>query len=107
MNFRRILLPVYLLVATTQMVNAQTPTTKPAVPDWALPATSTHKQVSPPADFHREAKTTIAPIGIFDGQSDVGAAVIPGSSTYDAATKKYTITSAGYNIWYVRDEFRY
>jgi hypothetical protein len=37
----------------------------------------------------------------------VGSAVIPGESTYDAVSKQYTINSAGYNIWYVRDEFRF
>ena len=47
------------------------------------------------------------PIGAFDGQSDVGAALVPGSASYDAGTKQYTIRSAGYNIWYSRDEFRY
>lgn len=47
------------------------------------------------------------PIGIFQGQSDIGAALVPGSSSYDAALKQYTINSAGYNIWYTRDEFRY
>jgi hypothetical protein len=47
------------------------------------------------------------PIGIFQGQSDIGAAVVEGSSSYDIATKRYTITSAGYNIWYSRDEFRF
>jgi hypothetical protein len=47
------------------------------------------------------------PIGIFDGQSDIGGALVPGSATYDAATGQYTINSAGYNIWYNRDEFRY
>ena len=26
---------------------------------------------------------------------------------YDPGTKQYTINSAGYNIWYTRDEFRY
>src|SRR5208337_941473 len=31
----------------------------------------------------------------------------PGSASYDAATEQYTIHSAGYNIWYSRDEFRY
>ncbi len=30
-----------------------------------------------------------------------------GSSSYDPTTKQYTIISAGYNIWYVRDEFRF
>ncbi|RYE24619.1 MAG: biopolymer transporter Tol [Sphingobacteriaceae bacterium] len=77
------------------------------MPDWALPASATHKQVSPPADFHRPARTSNKPIGIFDGQSDVGAALAPGSSSYNPATKQYSITSAGYNVWYVRDEFRY
>ena len=48
-----------------------------------------------------------APIGVFDGQSDIGAAVVPGSANYDATTNQYTINSAGYNIWYTRDEFRY
>ncbi len=47
------------------------------------------------------------PIGIFDGQSDVGSAVVPGSAAFDAATNQYTIHSAGYNIWYTRDEFRF
>jgi len=32
---------------------------------------------------------------------------VPGSASYDQATKQYTINSAGYNVWYTRDEFRY
>ena len=44
---------------------------------------------------------------MFEGQSDIGSAVVPGSASYDAATKQYTINSAGYNIWYMRDEFRF
>ncbi len=79
----------------------------PVVPEWAQPGSPTHKQVPPPADFHRASKNFDTPIGLFDGQSDIGAAVVPGSSEYDAGTKQYTITSAGYNIWYSRDEFRY
>ena len=77
------------------------------VPDWALPGSATHKQVPPPADFHRPTKTLAVPIGVFDGQSDIGAALVPGSASYDAPTGRYTINSAGYNIWYQRDEFRY
>ncbi|MEJ2545011.1 MAG: hypothetical protein P8Y99_13175, partial [Calditrichaceae bacterium] len=53
------------------------------VPDWALPGSETHQQVSPPEDFHRPARTVLEPIGIFEGQSDIGAALIPGSSSYD------------------------
>jgi len=77
------------------------------VPDWSLPGSETHQQVSPPEDFHRPTRTILEPIGIFDGQSDVGAALIPGGSSYNAATEEYNIISAGYNVWYVRDEFRY
>lgn len=92
------------LSALAQIATAQQ---KVEVPDWALPASATHKQVSPPADFHRPPRTENKPIGIFEGQTDVGAAVVPGSSSYNPATKQYTIISAGYNVWYVRDEFRY
>jgi hypothetical protein len=77
------------------------------VPDWALPGGPNHKQYAPPADFHRPSTTFTTPIGIFERQSDVGSALIPGGATYDATMKQYTITSAGYNIWYTRDEFRY
>jgi len=80
---------------------------KPTVPEWSQPGSATRTQVAPPSDFHRETKTFATPIGIFEGQSDVGSAVIPGSATYDAASGHYTINSAGYNIWYNRDEFRF
>lgn len=79
----------------------------PVVPDWAQPGSATHKQVPPPADFHRAGRDIDTPLGIFEGQSDIGGAVVPGSASYDAATKQYTIRSAGYNIWYTRDEFRF
>ena len=82
-------------------------TSPPTVPDWALPGSPTHKQVPPPADFHRPSTNFEAPIGVFQGQSDIGSAVVAGSANYDAGTKQYTINSAGYNIWYSRDEFRY
>lgn len=79
----------------------------PEVPEWAYPGSATHKQVAPPADFRRITTTFDTPIGIFEGQSDVGSAVVPGSASYDADTGEYTIVSAGYNVWYTRDEFRY
>jgi hypothetical protein len=89
------------------LLPAQSPTTNVAIPDWAYPGSKTHRQVAPPADFRRPSKTTNAPIGIFDGQTDVGSAIIPGTASYDAGTKQYRINSAGYNIWYQRDEFQY
>lgn len=77
------------------------------VPDWALPGSKTHKQVPPPAGFHRPSVHFATPIGIFEGQSDVGGPLLPGSASFDAATKRYTIDSASYNVWYNRDEVRY
>ena len=46
-------------------------------------------------------------VGIFDGQSDIGGPVIAGNASYDSGPRTYTINSAGYNIWYTRDEFHY
>jgi len=99
----RVIISCSILLGAPHLVSAQ----KPEIPDWAKPGSATHKQISPPSDFHRPARTTISPIGVFEGQSDVGAALVQGSSSFNADTKEYSITSAGYNVWYVRDEFRY
>ena len=80
---------------------------EPVVPDWAIPGSATHTQVAPPPGFHRPSRNFQTPIGVFEGQSDIGSALVPGSATYDAAKRQYTIQSAGYNIWYTRDEFRF
>jgi hypothetical protein len=80
---------------------------KPVAPEWAQPGSATHTQVAPPPDFHRPSRNFDTPLGIFEGQSDIGSAVLPGSASYDPGTKQYTINSAGYNVWYTRDEFRY
>jgi hypothetical protein len=98
------------LVAWPAILCAQSqnqPPSKIVVPDWALPGSSTHTQVPPPPDFHRPTTTFDTPIGIFQGQSDVGSALVPGGASYDAQNNAYKIRSAGYNIWYTRDEFRY
>lgn len=104
----RIILFAALLVASPVLAQSLTPPPAPPgvdVPDWALPQSATHKQVAPPLDFHRAPVTTNTPIGQFENQTDVGAALAPGNASYDGKT--YTISSAGYNIWYQRDEFRF
>ncbi len=93
------------LMSPAQTLPAQNPL--PPVPEWALPGSATHQQVAPPAGFHRPSRNFDVPIGTFDGQSDIGSALVPGGATYDAATGQYTINSAGYNVWYTRDEFRF
>jgi len=108
LNSLAVPLVLFTASAAGQSARGQAPATAgPAVPAWAQPGSATHTQVAPPADFHRASRNFETPIGIFDGQSDIGGPILPGSGSYDAATGKYTIHSAGYNIWYMRDEFRY
>jgi hypothetical protein len=102
-----ILIVAVMVAAAPRGARAQSGAGAPSIPDWALPGSATHVQVPPPADFHRESRVSRDPIGIFEGKADVGGALVPGSSAYDASTKQYTIHSAGYNIWYTRDEFHY
>ena len=109
----RVFLPALLLAPLLfctgpHALQAQAPaSSKPDIPGWAQPGTATRAQVGPPPDFHRPTRTMDTPIGIFRGQSDVGGALLPANATYDPGKKQYTITSAGYNIWYTRDEFRF
>ena len=77
------------------------------VPDWALPNSPTHKQIAPPQDFHRASVSFNKPVGQFENSTDVGGPLVPSSASYDAASKTYTISAAGYNIWYQRDEFHF
>ena len=46
-------------------------------------------------------------IGVFDGHTDVGVNVKPGSATYIPQTGQYIITGAGYNVWGDHDEFQF
>ena len=103
---RRFSLLAVALGVAPHLVLAQAQS-KPAVPDWAMPGSANHVQVAPPPDFHRPSKNFDTPVGIFEGQSDIGSPLVPGGASYAAATKQYTIHSAGYNVWYTRDEFRY
>jgi hypothetical protein len=103
----RCALVICLFCSAVSPASAQSSSTPPQAPDWAQPGSATHKQVAPPPDFHRPARIVATPIGVFEGQADVGSALVPGSASYEAASGQYTIHSAGYNIWYTRDEFRF
>lgn len=84
--------------------------TKPVPPDWSLPSMpkpNPHKQVPPPADFHRPSVIINQPLGIFEGQADIGGPLLPGNANFNARNGQYRLTSASYNIWYQRDECRY
>jgi hypothetical protein len=112
--YRLLLLLLVLLLFVpcdgSHLLRAQAPVTpapSATAPAWAQPGSPTHVQVAPPAEFHRPSTNFDTPIGLFEGQSDIGSALVPGSASYDAGTQQYTIHSAGYNVWYTRDEFRY
>jgi hypothetical protein len=77
---------------------------KAEVPDWAIPGSATHKQVPPPPDFHRPTIHLPDKVNGFS-VSDIGAPLVPGNHAF--ARGVYTVGSAGYNIWYTRDEFRF
>ena len=48
-----------------------------------------------------------APVGQFDGQTDVGMVKRPGKAAYQADRQTYTIEGSGTNIWANHDEFRF
>lgn len=48
-----------------------------------------------------------ATIGKFDGHSDVGTVLHPGSAEYNETTRTYTITGSGENIWVAPDAFHF
>ncbi|MEI6050543.1 MAG: hypothetical protein WCS03_16715 [Bacteroidota bacterium] len=47
------------------------------------------------------------PVGIFQGNSDIGNPKNPGSAVYNQDDQSYSLKGAGYNIWFERDEFHF
>jgi Tol biopolymer transport system component len=47
------------------------------------------------------------PLGVFSNSGDVGSPKNPGSTTYDATKRSYTLTGSGENMWADRDEFQF
>src|SRR5260370_19302736 len=47
------------------------------------------------------------PLGLFEGQSDVGKVNISGSAVYDDEKEEYTIAGSGTNMWGDHDEFHF
>ena len=50
---------------------------------------------------------TGTPVGIFEGHNDVGTILHPGAVEYNAATKTYTISGSGENMWFATDAFQF
>ena len=52
-------------------------------------------------------KTFSQKTGVFDGQTDVGKVLHPGSGTYNSSSDEYIISGSGANIWFTSDEFHF
>jgi hypothetical protein len=48
-----------------------------------------------------------ASVGQFQGQTDIGASVRPGTAEFDAAKGAYTVTGGGLNMWANTDAFHF
>ena len=46
-------------------------------------------------------------VGMFESHADVGAVLHDGSAKYDEATKTYTLTGSGVNMWFATDAFHF
>jgi TolB protein len=46
-------------------------------------------------------------VGIFEGHSDVGTVLHPGTATFDSAKGTYTLTGSGENMWSTQDAFQF
>jgi TolB protein len=57
--------------------------------------------------FAANAYAQNKPVGIFDGNSDVGPVKNKGGVFYNAANQQYTVTGSGTNIWFDKDEFHF
>lgn len=47
------------------------------------------------------------PIGLFEGQTDVGTLIHPGSATFDPSSQTYALEGSGSNMWFGHDEFSF
>src|SRR5438105_1690083 len=63
-----------------------------------LPVAAALSLSAPPAD---------AGLGIFEGHADVGTVLHPGSVTFDAAARTYSVAGSGENMWAAKDAFQY
>jgi TolB protein len=58
------------------------------------------------ADAHANGRD-LSPLGVFASQTDVGSPALKGSTVYDPETQSYTLSGAGTNMWFDKDEFHF
>ena len=46
-------------------------------------------------------------VGVFENEADIGQVLHSGKASYDKATRTYTISGSGENLWFKKDEMHY
>lgn len=59
------------------------------------------------APFVVSAQSPSGPLGIFEGQADIGTVLHAGSASYNSKDKSYIVTGSGANMWFGEDDFHY
>jgi TolB protein len=57
--------------------------------------------------FNQKSFAQDNPVGIFDGQNDIGKVKHAGAGVYDSKPQEYHISGSGSNIWATHDEFHF
>jgi Tol biopolymer transport system component len=57
--------------------------------------------------FSQKLTAQDTPLGIFDGQDDIGKVKHAGTGTYDSKSQEYRVSGSGTNIWATHDEFHF
>src|SRR3954462_4190409 len=57
--------------------------------------------------FFKNSARAQSPLGIFEGQNDVGNVKPKGTASYNPLTQQYTLTSSGANVWGTTDAFHF
>ncbi|TFH04046.1 MAG: hypothetical protein E4H09_04225 [Spirochaetales bacterium] len=47
------------------------------------------------------------PVGLFKDHADIGHVEHAGSAVYDAVSNTYTLSGAGENVWFTKDQFHF
>ena len=57
--------------------------------------------------FNQKIAAQSHPVGLFDGQNDIGKVKHAGSGTYDSKLQEYHVSGSGTNVWSTHDEFHF
>lgn len=57
--------------------------------------------------YSQKSFAQVNPLGMFDGQDDIGKVRHAGSAAYEDKTQQYNLSGSGTNVWATHDEFHF